>query len=76
MSMSAQEQTLSYQKPTRLASRYKTFKSTVYAMNTLLVPKGSYTQDEFQKLFRECTKKTKYRRRPARGVSPSRPEFS
>jgi hypothetical protein len=38
MWMPAQEQTWSYEKPMRLPSRDKTFKATVYAMDTLLVP--------------------------------------
>jgi hypothetical protein len=41
----------------RLASLDRTFKATVYAMYTLLVPKGIYKQDEFQKFFVEWTRK-------------------
>ena len=36
-----------------MASRDEAFKATVYAMNTLLVHKGIYTQEEFQMLFVE-----------------------
>jgi hypothetical protein len=35
----------------RLASRDKAFKATICAMNTWLVHKGIYTQDEFQKAW-------------------------
>lgn len=35
------------------ASRDDGFRATVYAMNTLLVHKGVYTQEEFQALFVE-----------------------
>ena len=31
--------------------------ATVYAMNTLLIHKGVYTQDEFESLFTEWVKK-------------------
>lgn len=36
-----------------LASRDEGFKATVYAMNTLMIHKGIYTQEEFQTLFVE-----------------------
>jgi hypothetical protein len=57
MCMSAQEQTWSYERPMRLASRGRIFKATVYAMYTGLVPKGIYKQGEFQKFFVEWTRK-------------------
>jgi hypothetical protein len=40
-----------------LASRDEGFKATVYAMNTLLIHKSIYTQDEFQGWFVEWVKK-------------------
>jgi hypothetical protein len=70
MSMSALEQTLSYEKPMRLASRYKTFKATVWAMNTLRVPEGSCTQHELQKFFREWTKKRRIEEGPRAALAP------
>ena len=48
---------MSYEKAMLLASRDEAFKATVYAMNTLLVHKGVYTQVEFQKFFVEWVKK-------------------
>jgi hypothetical protein len=38
-------------------SRDDRFKATVYAMNTLLIHKGIYTQKEFEKLFVEWASK-------------------
>jgi hypothetical protein len=46
------------------ASRDEGFKATVYAMNTLLIHKGVYTQDEFQALFIEWVEKEQKRRTP------------
>jgi len=40
-----------------LLTRNDRFKARAYAMNTLLTEKGSYTQDEFQKLFVEWANK-------------------
>jgi hypothetical protein len=51
MWMSAQELTLSYERPMRLASRDQTFKATVYAINTLLVHERIYTRDEIPEVF-------------------------
>lgn len=39
------------------ASRDEGFKATVYAMNTLLIHKGVYTQEEFQVIFAEWVEK-------------------
>jgi len=38
------------------ASRDESFKATAYAMNTLLIHKGVYTQEEFQAVFVEWVK--------------------
>jgi hypothetical protein len=38
-------------------SRDERFKATVYAMNTLLIQKGVYTPQEFERLFAEWAKK-------------------
>jgi hypothetical protein len=69
-SMSAQEQTLSYEKPTRLASRYNTFRATVYAMNPLLVPEGTYPQGEFRKFFVERTRNRTVEEGPRAALAP------
>ena len=44
------------------ASRDEGFKDTVYAMNTLLIHKGVYTQEEFQAAFVEWVEKELRRR--------------
>ena len=48
---------VSYEKALDLLSRDDRFKATVYAMNTLLIHKGIYTQKEFQQLFVEWASK-------------------
>ena len=47
------------------ASRDEGFKATVYAMNSLLIHKGIYTQDEFETLFIEWVEKEQRRKSPA-----------
>ncbi len=44
---------MSFQEALKVLSRNDRFKATVYAMNTLLIHKDIYTQQEFQKLFAE-----------------------
>jgi hypothetical protein len=48
---------MSYEEAMELVSRDAAFKATVYAMNTLLIHKGIYTQSEFEGLFIEWVKK-------------------
>jgi hypothetical protein len=48
---------MSFDEAVELASRDERFMATVYAMNTLLIQKGIYTQKEFQTLFVEWVKK-------------------
>ena len=48
---------MSFDEAIRLASRDERFMATVYAMNTLLIHKGIYTQAEFEELFVEWVKK-------------------
>jgi hypothetical protein len=48
---------VSYEKALELLSRDDRFKATIYAMNTLLIHKGIYTKEEFQKLFVEWASK-------------------
>jgi hypothetical protein len=48
---------MSFEKALESLSRDDRFKATIYAMNTLLIHKGIYTQDEFQKLFVEWASK-------------------
>jgi len=44
---------MSYEQALDSLTRDQRFKATVYAMNTLLIDKGIYTHDEFQKFFVE-----------------------
>ncbi len=60
---------MSFEEALNLATRDDGFKATVYAMNTLLIHKGVYTQQEFQKLFVEWVKKEQRRKaRETRGA--------
>ena len=59
---------MSFEEALGLASRDESFKATVYAMNTLLIGKGIYTQEEFESLFVEWVRKEQ--RRSDRGRSP------
>jgi hypothetical protein len=55
---------MSFEEALALASRDEGFKATVYAMNTLLIHKGIYTQEEFQGLFAEWVEKEQKRKAP------------
>jgi hypothetical protein len=48
---------MSFDELLQLASRDERFMATVYAMNTLLIHKGIYTREEFEKLFAEWMRK-------------------
>jgi hypothetical protein len=48
---------ISYEEALDLVSRDDRFKATVYAMNTLLIQKGIYSGDEFERLFVEWVAK-------------------
>ena len=48
---------MSYEEALEIASRDESFKASVYAMNTLLIHKGVYTHEEFQRLFTEWVAK-------------------
>ncbi len=56
--------TMSFEEALSLASRDEGFKASVYAMNTLLIHKGIYTQEEFQTLFAEWVEKEQRRKAP------------
>jgi hypothetical protein len=56
---------MSFEEALALASRDEGFKAMVYAMNTLLIHKGIYTQAEFQALFVESVEKEQRRKAPA-----------
>jgi hypothetical protein len=53
---------MSFEEALNMASRDEGFKATVYAMNTLLIHKGIYTQEEFQTLFVEWVEKEQRRK--------------
>jgi len=55
---------MSFEEALAAASRDEGFKATVYAMNTLLIHKGIYSQDEFQALFVEWVEKEQRRKSP------------
>lgn len=59
---------MSFEKAMELLSRDDRFKATIYAMNTLLIHKGIYTQEEFQKLFVEWA--SKHGENPAAEIRP------
>jgi len=44
---------MSFDQAMQIANRDERFMATVYAMNTLLIHKGIYTQGEFEQLFAE-----------------------
>jgi hypothetical protein len=48
---------VSYEDALDQLSREDRFKAAIYAMNTLLIHKGIYTQQEFQQLFIEWAAK-------------------
>ena len=56
---------MSFEEALAVASRDEGFKATVYAMNTLLIHKGIYSQEEFQALFVEWAEKEQRRKAPA-----------
>lgn len=67
---------MSFEEALALASRDEGFKATVYAMNTLLIHKGVYTQEEFQALFVEWVEKEQRRKAPEVRRSDSSNVFS
>jgi hypothetical protein len=67
---------MSFEEALALASRDEGFKATVYAMNTLLIHKGIYTQDEFRTLFVEWVEKEQRRKNVDEGTSARPSVFS
>lgn len=56
---------MSFEEALAVASRDESFKATVYAMNTLLIHKGIYSQEELQTLFVEWVEKEQRRKAPS-----------
>ncbi|HXE91597.1 MAG TPA: hypothetical protein VNK82_11590 [Terriglobales bacterium] len=52
---------MSFDEALRIASREERFRAALYAMNTLLIQKGIYTQQEFEALFVEWVGKEQRR---------------
>jgi hypothetical protein len=67
---------MSFEEALAAASRDEGFKATVYAMNSLLIHKGIYTQEEFQTLFIEWVEKEQRRKAPAVRSSETSSAFS
>ena len=55
---------MSFEEALAAASRDEGFMATVYAMNTLLIRKGVYTQEEFQSIFVEWVERELKRKKP------------
>jgi hypothetical protein len=76
-SLHAQEnKQMSFEEALALASRDESFKATVYAMNTLLIHKGIYTQEEVQTLFVEWVEKEQKRKAPVARQGETSSAFS
>ena len=59
---------MSFEEALEVLSRDEAFKATLYAMNTLLIQKGIYSQKEFESLFVEWARK-EVRRKPDKAIS-------
>jgi hypothetical protein len=60
---------MSFEKALAVASRDEGFRAAVYAMNTLLIQKGVYTQEEFRRFFVEWVEKEMKRKKRDAGKS-------
>lgn len=58
---------MSFEEALERVSRDDSFRATVYAMNTLLIHKGIYTQQEFRTLFVEWVEKENQKKRGSDG---------
>jgi len=67
---------MSYEQAMKVASRDEAFKAAVYAMNTLLIHKGIYTQQEFERLFVEWVKKEESKKARARDANHPEAAFA
>jgi hypothetical protein len=66
---------MSFDKAMEIASRDERFMATVYAMNSLLIHKQVYTQEEFETLFVEWMNKEE-RKKSRLTTRASRAAFS
>lgn len=60
---------MSFEEAIERASRDEAFRATLYAINSLLIHKGIYTQQEFSQLFTEWVEKEE--RKKKRNSNPS-----
>jgi hypothetical protein len=60
---------MAFDEAINFASRDERFKATIYAMNSLLIHKGVYTQAEFQRLFTEWFQKEENKKAAASVLS-------
>lgn len=67
---------MSFEKAMQIASRDDAFKATIYAMNTLLIHKGIYTQDEFETVFVEWVRKEESKKAGFQKVSGPEAAFA
>ena len=58
---------MSFEEALERVSRDDSFRATVYAMNTLLIHKGIYTQQEFRTLFVEWVEKENQKKHASDG---------
>jgi hypothetical protein len=56
---SQEKELISFDEAMERLSREERFRSTVYAMNTLLVQKGIYSPEEFEFQFRQFAQKSR-----------------
>ncbi|MFI5057551.1 MAG: hypothetical protein ACHQLQ_05150 [Candidatus Acidiferrales bacterium] len=61
---------MSYEETLQRASREERFMATMYAMNTLLIHKGVYSQEEFQNLFAEWMQKEQRKKESGQAQKP------
>ena len=62
---------MSFEEAIDVLSRDERFKATIYAMNSLLMQKGVYTREEFERVFTEWAAKERASKRV-----PKRPFLS
>jgi hypothetical protein len=66
---------MSFDQAIETLSRDERFKATVYAMNSLLIQKSVYTQQEFEKLFVEWAQKEMRKKADSSHAASSTPAF-
>jgi hypothetical protein len=66
---------MSFDKAMEIASRDERFMATVYAMNSLLIHKGVYSQEEFETLFVEWMNKEERKKTRSKTTPSARAAF-